>query len=87
MPGAYTGDGHSDGAAFIVEHIAPDGTKHLIMNRLLTPGDTAADRDNQRFEADIPANAAGSLLIVRTDAGPANDRSWDWTYLTDLHIE
>ena len=87
MPGAYTGDGHSDGAAFIAELVAADGSKRLIMNRMLNPGDTSADRGSQRFEANLPSDAAGALLIVRTDPGPANDRSWDWTYLTDLHIE
>jgi hypothetical protein len=87
MPGAYTGEGHSDGAAFIAELVGLDGTKQLIISRMLNPKDASTDRGIQRFKADLPPRAAGSVLVVRTDPGPANDHSWDWTYLTDLHIE
>ena len=87
MPGAYAGEGHSDGAAYIVELVMPNGSVQPLLNRTLNPRDVAADRGRQTFEVNLPLHAAGSKLVVRTDPGAFGDRSWDWTYLADLIIK
>jgi len=86
MPGAYTGDGHSDGAVFVAELRRPDGNVQPLVRRLLNPRITPADRGLQNFSASIPACPAGTQLIIRTDPGAANDTSWDWTYVCDFHF-
>jgi hypothetical protein len=87
LPGAYTGEGHSDGAEFIVEFKRPDGSIEPVYRRLLNPLDRPADRGTQHFTVPLPAHASGTLMIVRTGVGPAGNGAWDWTYLSRLDIE
>lgn len=87
MPGAYTDGGRSDGTAFIADLQQPDGSMTQVYYRLVNPRDVPADTGLQTFSAPLPPHAAGSRLTVRTDAGPAGDRSWDWSYICDVHIE
>jgi hypothetical protein len=87
LPGAYTGEGHSDGAEFIVEYKRPDGSIEPVYRRLLNPLDRPADRGTQHFTVPLPAHASGTLMIVRTGVGPAGNGAWDWTYLSRLDIE
>ena len=87
LPGSYTGNGHSDGAEFIVEFKRPDGSVEPVYRRLLNPLDLPADRGTQHFTVPLPAHANGTVMIVRTGVGPAGDGSWDWTYLSGLDIE
>lgn len=86
MPGAYTGDGHTDGAEYIVELVTPAGTVKPVYRRTLNPRDVANDRGFQNFSIDLPPHADGSKLVVRTDPGTAGDGSWDWTYVSDVAI-
>ena len=87
IAGAYTGGGHSDGAEFIVELRRPDGSIEPVYRRLLNPVDLPADRGTQHFTVPLPAHANGTVMIVRTDVGPAGNGAWDWTYLSRLDIE
>jgi hypothetical protein len=87
LPGAYTNGGHSDGAEFMVEFKQPDGSIEPVFHRFLNPMDTPADRGTQHFAVPLPAHAAGTVMIVRTDGGPAGSNAWDWTYLRRLDIE
>jgi hypothetical protein len=87
LPGAYTGEGHSDGAEFIVELRRPDGSIEPVYRRLLNPLDLPADRGVQHFTVPLPAHASGAVMILRTGVGPAGNDAWDWTYLRRLDIE
>jgi hypothetical protein len=87
MPGAYTGEGHSDGAAYVVEMISSDGTKQTLFHRMLNPRDVAGDRGPHSFSVAVPSHPDGTLVTISTDAGPAGDRSWDWTYVSDVIIK
>jgi hypothetical protein len=87
LPGAYTGEGHSDGAEFIVEFKQPDGSTAPVFRRLLNPRDEPADRGTKQFVVPLPAHASGTVLLVRTGVGPAGSAAWDWTYLSRLDIE
>lgn len=87
MPGAYSEGGRSDGTAFVAELQQPDGSTRQIFYRLVNPRDKPAEAGLQTFTVTLPPHAAGSRLSLRTDAGPAGDRSWDWSYLCDVHLE
>jgi hypothetical protein len=87
LPGAYTDGGKSDGVTYHVELRRPDGSTRELLARRLDPRSVAADRGDQRVVVTFPASEAGTRLIVRTDAGPNGDASWDWTYLRRLDIK
>jgi hypothetical protein len=86
MPGAHTGDGQSDGAGFVVELQPEQGPAQAVYSRYLDPRANPADTGLQNFRVDLPPHPAGAKLIVRTDPGPAQNASWDWTYICDLHL-
>jgi hypothetical protein len=87
LPGAYTGGGKSDGVTYHVELHRPDGSTRELLTRRLDPRAVEADRGDQRVVVTFPASEAGTRLIIRTDAGPNGDASWDWTYLRRLDIK
>jgi hypothetical protein len=67
--------------------ISSDGTKQTLLHRMLNPRDVAGDRGPQSFSVDVPSHPDGTLVTISTDAGPAGDRSWDWTYVSDVIIK
>jgi len=87
MPGAYTGDGNSDGATFLILLQSGTGAPTQLASRILRPKSHPQDRGPLEVEVAIPPHAAGDHLILRTDPGPNGDRSWDWTYIANLHIK
>ncbi|MBS0662181.1 MAG: hypothetical protein JSR48_02880 [Verrucomicrobia bacterium] len=85
MPGSYE-HGETDGAAFVVELVAPDGTVRELFRRLLQPRTTPGDRGDQSMRVALPPYATGARLRLRTDPGPAGNAAWDWVYLTSCRL-
>ena len=88
-PGAYAADNPSptDGARFRVLLLAADGSRTVLLERILQPRDFEADRPVQRFDLTLPPRAADARLEFTTDPGPANNTACDWTFWSDLAID
>lgn len=87
LPGAYTGEGRTDGADFIVEWIRPGQPPRELFRRTLRPVDLSADRGTHAADVALPAVAEGDTLVVRTDPVPGGGNSWGWTYFSRLTID
>lgn len=86
-PGAHSGEGQTDGAAFIVEHESPGQAPAVIFRRHLQPLGVEADRGEQSAELALPAIRAGDRLHLRIDPGPNENAAWDWTYVNRFTLE
>ncbi|MEZ5414542.1 MAG: hypothetical protein R3F03_09540 [Opitutaceae bacterium] len=85
IPGAYTGDGHSNGADFRI--VWSDGTQSIdLYHKFLDPGKEASDRGLIPFKVSLGKLERGRLYF-RIGPGPFNDHSWDWTAWTKIKIE
>ena len=87
MPGAYTGEGATDGVQFLLHTVAPDGSRRLLWQRTLDPRQNVADRGIVAAEVALPATAPGTRLEFSTTGGPRGDLSWDWAVLQTLYLE
>jgi hypothetical protein len=87
LPGAYTGNGHSDGVEFIVTLRGADGRSEVIFKQWLNPRDNPADRGDRPFAVPVPAAPAGTQLILTVGPGPNNSNAWDWAYLESLSLD
>jgi hypothetical protein len=67
----------TDGVLFRIVEIKSDGSQKVILERLLKPRQTAADRGVQEFKADVEL-APGSEVLFETTPGPAKQFSRDW---------
>lgn len=85
-PGAYSGEGHTDGAEFrVIWSTSTD--QRILFSRLIHPADEPKDRGLQHFEANLPALTAGGRVRLEISPGPNDDHSWDWTVWSDVKIE
>jgi hypothetical protein len=87
LAGAYTGEGRTPGADFVVELVSADGTTHEIFRRALDPVARPADRGAQSAAIDLPPGPDGSRLVVRTEPAAGAGNSWGWTYFSRCDIE
>lgn len=87
MPGAYTGDGRTDGVEFSLDALRPDGTRQRLWQRLIDPRAQAADRGLVTAEIPLPPLPPGTRLLLATAAGPHGDLGWDWAVLRTLYVE
>lgn len=87
LPGAYTSGGSSDGIDIFVTLREPGGEPRTIHIRNLNPRDRPRDRGDQMVRIPLPAAPRGSDLTLAVSPGPANNTSWDWSYLANLHFE
>jgi hypothetical protein len=76
----------TDGAEFRVEVVAADGTRVVILRRLLEPVTSVGDRGDQEFELEIPETLTGTVEFIVTP-GPQNKNNYDWAYWRDLSME
>jgi len=83
--GAFTGDGKTDGAQFVVEWTDADGNTTELLNRSLDPLHTPAERADQTFDLSLPPGRGQVTLVTRE--GAAGDISFDWVYWADVVIE
>ncbi len=85
--GAYTSPtGHTDGVVFTLELIDEQQQVHPLFSRTLTPFNHPEHRGEQITRVELPPKRSGTL-VLRTDAGPNNDASWDWAWIGALHAE
>jgi len=85
MPGAYTGEGNSNGAEFIIRW--SNGLEQAILfKRFLDPKEKAEDRGLQPFAVDLSPLQGGRLYLV-VDPGPHGNNSWDWTVWSGIEIK
>ncbi len=87
MPGAYTGDGHTPGADFVVALVAAGGTSREIFRRTLDPVARPADRGPQSAVIELPAGEAGDRIVLRTAPVNGGGNSWGWTYFSRCGID
>ena len=83
--GAYTGDGHTGGATFVVELKRGDQPVTVLFSRQLDPVKIESDRGRLHADVTLPVLQPGDELVMRIDAG--SSPGWDWTYITNLKVE
>jgi hypothetical protein len=84
-PGAYTGEGHTDGVEFDVDRVAPDGRRERLWSRYLDPVAQPGDRGTQHATVALPAGGGGRVTL-HTGPGPNQDNRWDWSYLSAVRF-
>lgn len=67
----------TDGAAFSITHLAANGTRTVLLERYLDPGQNAGDRGIQKFDCALPAGGEVEFLVK---TGPRDNNSYDWTH-------
>jgi hypothetical protein len=87
LPGAYSADGHTAGADYVLELHRAGQPGREIYRRALRPVTVEADRGAQTARVNLPALAAGDRLILRTAPAPGGNSSWGWTYVSHLTIQ
>jgi len=83
-PGAYTGEGRTDGAEFVIQATLKSGRVQELWRRWLRPVTLASDRGRQSFALALPAGT--TRLTLLTLPGPQGDSQWDWTYWCALEF-
>lgn len=87
LPGAYTNDGQTPGADYVVELGRPGQPAREIFRRSLQPFTVPGDRGGQSATVTLPPLQPGDILSVRTVPGASGSSSWGWTYFSRLVIE
>ena len=87
LPGAYTGDGNTDGVDFTFSALPPGGTRTVFWTRFLNPLHNPLDRGPQLITVTLPKLPPGSQLIISTGPGPNHDRSWDHSYVANVKFK
>jgi len=86
MPGAYKGPEGTQGVEFIVEWENSDGHRERLYSKFLDPMRRSDDRPMQSLSIELGSRRGGKLLL-RTEPGPSGNRSYCWSYWTDVKIE
>ncbi|MEO7598757.1 MAG: hypothetical protein ABIV50_07490 [Opitutus sp.] len=87
LPGAYTNGGNTDGVGYSVFLTQADGRREKIWSRLLDPVHRDEDRGFVAITVSLPPTDGKAQLTVVTDIGPNGDRSWDQSYIAQVHFE
>ncbi len=82
--GAYTGEGVTDGADFLVEAVLGDGSTLELWRRRLAPLNEPRDRGFQDFSVELPEGVV--TVRLRTLPGPVGNTDWDWTTWSELRF-
>lgn len=85
-PGAYEGEGCTDGVQFVVEYRPEQGNSQILFSRYLDPLHNTQDRGLQALHVSLPRAAKGELLL-RTTNLPGKNCNWDWSYWTGVRIQ
>jgi hypothetical protein len=84
LPGAYQNGGNTDGVAFSIEALRPDGTRQRLLDRYLDPVHVPGDRGPQTVKVPLDGLPNGVQLRIATGVGPHGDRSWDHSYVAGV---
>lgn len=76
----------TDGAIFTIAMVAADGTRRMLLERVMRPCIEAADRGTQNFRVELPVGVTGKIELA-ISAGPQGNNAYDWTYWSDLMLE
>lgn len=87
VPGAYTGEGSTDGAVYLVELARPNQPREVLFQRHLRPRSEGGDQGLQTAEIALPPLGVADRLILRTDPGPDRNNAWDWTILARVTLQ
>lgn len=84
LTGSYTGDGHTNGAEFLIYW--SDGSRRVdLFRRFLNPGSLDTDRGLQDFSIAVD-RFYGGRIYFETKPGPYGDNGWDWTTWTNVYF-
>lgn len=87
LPGAYTGEGKTEGVDYVVEIIRAGQPAEEVFRHKLRPLTVPADRGQQSATIPLSNLKRGDQLVVRTTPGPSGNVSWAWAYLARLNLE
>ena len=82
-PGAWQ-RGETNGVRFEVSFDPGEGDAMTLLDKVVAPATTQADRDQQAFSYDFGQAESGTLRIAVTDNG---DPRWDWAYLSEVEFD
>jgi hypothetical protein len=84
VPGAYTGDGRTNGAEFVISW--SEGTDEVMLHeRFLAPVTLMKDRGLQNFTVRLPKSTGHVYLRVKP--GPFGEYAFDWTGWTGIEFK
>ena len=75
----------TDGAGFVVNAIAPDGTVTELLSRYLDPLKLESDRGRQPMNFTIDPTQVQKIELI-IDPGPAGNGAADWTYWSEMEF-
>jgi hypothetical protein len=81
---AYTNGNQSDGVTLAVSDRTARGER-LLFQRHLDPRNNSEDRGPQEISIELPTDTS-SRITVRLLPGPANNGSFDWSYIGQIQI-
>jgi hypothetical protein len=87
LPGAYTGEGRTEGVDYVVEVVRAGQSNEEVFRRALRPLTVPADQGRQHATLALSNLKRGDQLILRTTSGPSGNVSWAWAYLARLNLE
>lgn len=73
----------TDGADFIIDHVAANGVRTNLLRRTLNPVGVTSDRGLQHFRVSFTPGG-GAHLELSITRGAQENGSFDWTYWHDL---
>ena len=87
LPGAYEGDGNSDGVNYTVSLLGHEWSRKILAQRRIDPRQRPEDRGPQTLRVALPAEASGVPLAIMADPGPSGDTSWDHSYVAGVKFQ
>jgi hypothetical protein len=85
LPGAYTGEGKTDGVEFIIDVQDRPGRTRRAFHRLVQPLTRASDRGRLSFSIPIDSRR-DRKVILSTGIGPKGNGNWDWSVWSDCRF-
>jgi len=86
VEGAYR-EGESDGVDYVVEQITADESVQELYRRALRPRSEPADQGLVAMSVTLPTVSDPRRVRLRIDPGPQGNIGWDWSFLTEVHLQ
>lgn len=84
--GSYDGPGHSDGVGLTWILRSRNAPEIELRHEPINPRDHPENRGMLRYDVELPAGEE-RVLVLRVDAGPRGDNSWDWPLFSGLRVK